>query len=306
METVVHAIPRTVAALKKDNARIKNENALLRRNLADTYAERNAHFDERNSYLKELEDTKKMLKTVRESLSRSEAENSATRIRMSNLSQQCEHYKHSHDQSEKSKHEMEIELKANVTEKKRVWDSLEEYEVKRQCLSAALDESNRQCELTETKLQISQGSHRTTMQKLLTCAQSQHRAEEAFQIRLMQKEEAIETRLMQKEEDWTRKEELVRMALNEKDEDLTKIKVDGEFEKLRAIRETNRIQREFDQRTKCIVCWELERDTVLQPCFHFVVCSHCIDRSIDTNFRRKFQCPICRADVKGSLAVRFI
>lgn len=54
-------------------------------------------------------------------------------------------------------------------------------------------------------------------------------------------------------------------------------------------------EREPDERLRCVVCWERERNTVAFPCRHLACCAACA--------RKLRDCPVCRARIRRRVPV---
>ena len=61
------------------------------------------------------------------------------------------------------------------------------------------------------------------------------------------------------------------------------------------------IEEEEEDACTCVVCFERDRDTMLEPCSHCVLCSQCCEEVM----RKTKQCPICRADIREFCKVEF-
>jgi hypothetical protein len=59
----------------------------------------------------------------------------------------------------------------------------------------------------------------------------------------------------------------------------------------RAQRMKERLSQEVDS-SKCVICFERKRDTVIMPCSHFAVCRDC-------GSQLKNRCPICRESISS-------
>lgn len=80
-----------------------------------------------------------------------------------------------------------------------------------------------------------------------------------------------------------------------------------------AAAELSRLRIELDRARKCVACFTRERDTLLFPCRHLVLCGTCYarvvrqaeddaDEDAAEGLRGSGRCPTCRADICGYLS----
>lgn len=55
---------------------------------------------------------------------------------------------------------------------------------------------------------------------------------------------------------------------------------------------------EQEDNSRCVICLEAKRDTLLTPCGHYNLCYDCAQSLLNVLAPRKAQCPICRGTVE--------
>lgn len=51
------------------------------------------------------------------------------------------------------------------------------------------------------------------------------------------------------------------------------------------------------EQDNCVVCWEREREVLLVPCGHTVLCQECVNAILQSQTKMGSLCPYCRASI---------